>query len=259
MDFIKTNRKKDYAIVQLSRGKVNAINHQMVEEIRATFRELEADDSVRGVILTGIPRYFSAGLDVIELYGYDKEKMDAFFISFGSMHIEMAQFSKPLIGAITGHSPAGGCVMAICCDHRIMADGEEFTIGLNEVEVNIQISQNIINAYSFWLGTGPAHKHILSGKLLKVKEALRAGLVDESCPVEEVLPTAEKRMKALLQANQNILVNTKAKLRHSWLSQINDQAGEDLKMAREAWWSPDVRARMGMFVEYLKNRSKAKV
>lgn len=258
MQYINTTIKDHYAIVQMQRGKVNALNHDMVEEIRATFKQLGANDAVRGVILTGIPRIFSAGLDLIELYSYDKDKMNEFFISFGSMHLELAYFKKPLIAAINGHSPAGGTVIAVAADYRIMAEGEKFTIGLNEVAVNIQITNNLIEAYAFWIGRGNAHKYVLEGKLLNGEEALACGLVNELCPGEEVLARAEKKMQHYLKADNNILINTKAKLRKSWFDKISTDAAEDLEESNRIWWNPEVRTKMKMYVDFLANKNKVK-
>ncbi len=258
MEFLNITRKENYAIVQMNRGKVNALNHAMVEEIREAFRSLELDDEIGGVILTGIPNIFSAGLDLIELYGYDEEKMRSFFISFGSMHIELSRFKKPLIAAINGHSPAGGTVIAITADYRIMAEGEKFSIGLNEVAVNIQVTDNLIEAYAFWIGKGNAHKYILEGKLLNVQEALATGLVNEVCAPEEVLERAEKKMQHYLKADPEILTNTKAKLRASWLNNQTLEAGEDLKESERIWWKPEVRAKMKAYIEYFSSKKKAK-
>lgn len=254
MNTIKIIERNNYCIVQLDRGKVNAINHRMVEEVRKTIKELEADDNIKGVIITGKPHFFSAGLDVIELYGYDEDKMRDFFISFGSMHLELAQFTKPLIAAITGHSPAGGCVIAIACDYRIMADGDQYTIGLNEVAVNVQITQNLINSYGFWIGPGRAHQLVMEGKLLKANEAMDYGLINEVYSLEEVLPKAEAKMQHYLQANEMILRNTKARLRKNWLDNLNFDVEKDLKEVTEVWWDPEVRARMKAFVEHLQNK-----
>ncbi len=256
MQYLNITRKAAYAIVQLNRGKVNALNHDMVEEIRDTFKDFAKDDDIRGVILTGIPHIFSAGLDLIELYSYDKEKMNDFFISFGSMHLELVHFKKPLIAAITGHSPAGGTVIALAADYRIMADGEKYTIGLNEVAVNIQITNNLIEAYSFWIGRGNAHRCVLEGRLLHTDEALQVGLVNEICPLEEVLDRAEKKMQHYLLANNEILINTKAKLRRSWLDNLTNDASEDLKESNRIWWSPEVRTKMKQYINYLSNRNK---
>ncbi|WP_299439357.1 enoyl-CoA hydratase/isomerase family protein [uncultured Aquimarina sp.] len=254
MQTIKIERKQNYAIVQLSRGKVNAINHEMTREIRQAFAELETDDTVKGVIITGTPHFFSAGLDVIELYSYDKPKMNEFFNDFGGMYIQLAKFTKPFICAITGYSPAGGCVIAITADHRIMAEGEKYTIGLNEVAVNIQISNNLIRGYSYWLGEGKANECILGGKLLNVEEALTSGLVNEVCDLEEVLPKAEAKMQQYLQADEDIFKNTKYKLRKDWLESMEENPKIDLEQAISLWWKPEIRAKMKAFVESLQKK-----
>ena len=213
MEFLNITQKKDYAIVQLNRGKANVLNHTMVKEIRQAFKELDEDDTIRGLILTGKPHFFSAGLDLIELYEYNEEQIKAFFFDFSSMYVDLMKFSKPSLCAITGHAPAGGCVMAITCDYRIMAEGEKYTIGLNEVAVNILISENITKAYAFWMGQRKAYQSIMEGKLLSVQEAHESGLVDEVCPLEEVMDRAEKQMQKWLKADDDILRGTKYNLR----------------------------------------------
>ncbi|MFT5166523.1 MAG: 3,2-trans-enoyl-CoA isomerase [Saprospiraceae bacterium] len=256
MKYLNITKKEGYAIVQMNRAKANALNHDMVEEIRETFRSIASDDNVRGVILTGIPNFFSAGLDLIELYDYDSAKMESFFISFGAMHIEMARFKKPMVAAITGHSPAGGTVLAVAADYRIMADGEKFSIGLNEVAVNIQISDNLIEAYSFWIGKGNAHRYVMEGKLLNAQEALQCGLVNEVCPAEEVLEKAEQKMQHYLKADNEILINTKAKLRKSWLDNLSTDDARELEQASQVWWKPEVRAKMKAYIAYFTNKNK---
>ncbi len=251
METIKIIRKEDYTIVQLNRGKVNAINHNMIQEIRTAFYDLEADDSVKGVIITGTPHFFSAGLDVIELYDYDEPKINEFFNDLGGMYIQLAKFTKPLVCAITGYSPAGGCVIAITADYRIMAEGEKYTIGLNEIAVNIQISSNLIRGYSFWLGEGKSNEFILDGKLLKVDEALSSGLVNAVYPLEDVLPKAEAKMKQYLRADEEIFKKTKYKLRKDWLDSLETNPEIDLEEAKMLWWKPEIRGKMKAFVDSL--------
>lgn len=259
MEFLNITKKEDYAIVQFDRGKANVLNHQMVKEIRQAFKELDADDTVRGLILTGKPHFFSAGLDLIELYGYDQEKIKAFFFDFSSMFIDLMKFSKPSISAITGHSPAGGCVIAITCDSRIMAEGEKYTIGLNEVAVNILISENIPHAYAFWIGRRKAYQYILEGKLLSVQEAYDSGLVDEICPLEEVLERAERKMQKWLKADDDILRGTKYNLRKDLIKKIDLDVNTLVDVNKSIWWKPEIRAAMKQFVDFMLAKKKQKV
>lgn len=252
--FLNITYKNDYAIVQLHRGRANVLNHQMVNEIRQTFKNLAVDDAVRGVIITGQPHFFSAGLDVIELYDYNAEKIGDFFFDFGTMFIELAKFPKPFLSAISGHSPAGGTVIAICTDYRIMVAGPKYTIGLNEVAVNILISENIAYAYGFWLGKRQAYHALLAGKLFPVQEAHEVGLVDEVCEAEELMERAEQKMKQWLRANDDILLGTKKALRAEFYEKIDLDVRQAIHANMDTWWKPEIRARMKTFVDGLKSR-----
>lgn len=256
MNTLKRTDKPDYTIIQMDRGKANAINSEMVAELREVFRDLENDTSVRGVILTGKPHFFSAGLDLIELFQYDKKQISEFFKAFGSLYIQLVRFPKPFISAITGHSPAGGCVLAVASDNRYMAEGDKYVIGLNEVAVNIQISQNLIEAYAFWMGEGPASRYILEGALLSGPEALSAGLVDELLPPEDVLERAEAQMQTYMRADPEIWVNTKRKVRKHWLDLLDTDATYSLKEAAELWWKPEIRKKMEAYVHSFSNKKK---
>lgn len=254
MNTIQITSKNEYVILQLNRGKVNAINHEMVKEIRFALEDFSKDTKVKGVILSGIPNFFSAGLDVIELFSYNRNQMNQFFEDFGAMFLDLINFQKPMIAAITGYSPAGGCVLAIACDYRIMAAGEKYTIGLNEIAVNIQISQNLVDAYAFWIGTGKANQFILDGKLLHVKEAKDIGLIDEVTGLENVVPLAEQKMQQYLSADSEIFINTKYKLRKHLINHLEKDSKKDLQQAAELWWKPEIRSKMEVFVNSLQKK-----
>ena len=256
MNTIKVVKKDNYAIVQLSRGKVNAVNLRMVEELTSVFQSFEKDDTVNGVIITGQPQFFTAGLDVIELYDYNEETIKSMFIQFGELYAQMAKFPKPLIAAITGHAPAAGTVLSIPCDYRVMADGEKYTIGLHEIKVNIGLSEDVINGYAFWLGEGLATRYLLKGKLMNAQEAHAVGFVDEVCPLENVLEKAEQQMLQYLKAEPQIFQSIKLKTRKYWLESFNKNREEELNESLEIWWKPEVRAKMKGFVERLTKRSQ---
>lgn len=256
MNTLKINNKGNYVVVELARGKVNAINAEMVAEIRTLFKELDQDEKVGGVVLTGNPKIFSAGLDLIELMGYNEEQIENFLRDFGTMHVELSRFSKPFICALTGFSPAGGTVIAITADYRVMADDPKYSLGLNEMQVNVQITQNLTEAYSFWLGRSLANQFILDGKLLNPQEAAQFNLVEEICPQEEVLSKAEAKMQQYLQADPDIFQYTKKALRQPWFAAQNLDAEGDLKQALKIWWKPEVRQRITALIESFSSKKK---
>ena len=248
-------KKNNYVVIELNQGKVNTLNSGLITDMRTAFREAKTDERVKGVILMGKPGIFSAGLDLIEMYNLERSELNAFIVNFENMYADMAQFPKPFICGISGHSPAGGCVMAITADHRIMAEGDTYTIGLNEVAVNIQISPEIVKGYAFWIGDGKAHKYLMDSKLLSVKEAFDCGLVDEVCPIEDVLLRAEKKMQEYLKADEEVFVKTKAITRQSWLQVFGEKDEEfRLKAFNAHWWKPETRTRLKGFLEALATR-----
>jgi hypothetical protein len=130
MQTLEITQKEGFAIVKLHRGAGNPINLQMMSELSDFFKNAENNPEIGAVILTGNPGIFTAGLDVVELYSLDKAGSYNFWKRFVDLATELVAFSKPLIAAIPGHSPAGGCVFACCADYRVMAEGENYRIGL---------------------------------------------------------------------------------------------------------------------------------
>ena len=229
IETLKITRRDQYAVVQLNRGKANPVNHQMVNELQLTFEAIENDVEIGGVILTGTPNFFSAGLDVIELYSYNEDQIRSFMLDFGAMHVQLSRFSKPFICAIPGHCPAGGTVIAITADYRVMNDDPAFSLGLNEMKVNVQITTNLIEAYSYWIGTSLANRFILEGKLLTPSQALQVHLVDEICKSDQVMLRAEAKMAEYLKADKDIFAYTKSKLRKRWHEVQDLGGGEELE------------------------------
>jgi enoyl-CoA hydratase/carnithine racemase len=253
MNTINITKKDNYAIVQLDRGTSNAINLELLQELRQAFKGLAADDTVKGVVLTGKENFFSSGLDVIELYDYDEKKIELLFDTLFQAMREMLAFPKPFVASITGHAPAGGCVLAICADYRIMAEGR-YRIGLNEVPVGIIIPQYIFETYAYWLGRGKAAQFILEGKLASTQEAIEVGLVDELSIAENVLQSSIDRMLFYTKFSANTWSKSKLAMRAALLDHYRVFDAGLKKDLMEQWWSKETRAILGALVAKLTNK-----
>src|SRR5688572_11127240 len=132
MDIVERSVTNGVATLALSRGKVNAINPELVQALERRLDEVEADDAIRAVVLTGRGSFFSFGWDVPELLSYEPEAFAAFVARFAQLYRRLFAFPKPVVAAINGHAPAGGCMLALACDLRIMASASA-RIGLNEI------------------------------------------------------------------------------------------------------------------------------
>lgn len=238
------------ATIQLDRGRSNPINLDMVKELTSAVKDLDGDREVGGLILTGKEGFFSSGIDLIEAYNYDEAQSREFWTDFLQLQVVLASFKKPLVAAISGHSPAGGCIMAICCDYRLMAEGK-FIIGLNEVPVGIIVPDSVFNVYSFWLGQRKAYQYLMEGRLLNVGEALEAGLIDEVTAPDELMAAAEKQARAYMQFSPKVWWQTKLNLRKELLTQLNTDQTETLDIMLKQWWAPSTRKGLEMMIQQL--------
>ncbi|WP_026897135.1 enoyl-CoA hydratase/isomerase family protein [Daejeonella oryzae] len=253
MNTIKVSIKDKTAIIGLDRGKSNAINAEMVAEMHQMIRNVENDDTIGGLIITGKEGFFSAGLDLIELYDYDENKIRQFWSDFLDFVTALTSFKKPLISAISGHSPAGGCVLAICSDYRIMAEGK-YIIGLNEVPVGIIVPDSIFHLYSFWLGNARAYQFLLEGKLLGCEEALKFGLVDEVVNPLSLMSVAEKKMQTYLQHDRTTWQQSKVNLRKELLVRVGADQSESLEIMLKQWWAPSTRSILKTIIQNLQKK-----
>ncbi len=162
--------------IRLARPPVNALNHEMLQALIAA---VEGASGEAALLVTGQPGVFSAGLDVPAILALEPDAMTRVFAAIWHAQRVIAQSPVPVIFGITGHCPAGGTVLAIHADYRVMAMGE-FRLGLNEVQVGLFPGPVIHGAFRRLVG-GHAAQLLTRGALLDPAAALRVGLVDELC------------------------------------------------------------------------------
>lgn len=253
MKTLLTNVKDGIALVTLNRGRSNALNQEMVTELMDMFRNLENDSQIGAAILTGRDNFFSAGLDLIELYQYNETQIRDFWKLFLTFSAQLIAFKKPLVAAINGHSPAGGCVMAIACDRRVMAEGK-FVIGLNEVPVGIVVPQSIFKLFSFWLGEANAYRFLMEGKLFSPEEALRVGLIDELTDTKHLMQDAERLAKKYLSFEPNTWQQSKLNVRKALIQRAVLPNEDELEQMLKQWWSPPTRQILESLISNLQKK-----
>lgn len=250
MKTLQINIDNKLAVLTLNRGRSNPINAEMVAELISTIKEMEADDAVEGLIITGKEGFFSAGIDLIEIYNYDEQQSKDFWTGFLLMQATLAAFKKPIVAAITGHAPAGGCIIALCSDYRVMANGN-YRIGLNEIPVGIIVPEAVFHLYAFWLGKRKAYQYLLEGKLLNPDEALRDGLVDEVVEPASVFIVAEKKIRLYMKMNTVTWQQSKLNLRKELINQMQVDHSETLNKMLAQWWLPETRLSLQKVIDQL--------
>jgi len=253
MNTIKVSIKDRLAIITLNRGKSNALNREMIKELNDILTHIDEDDAIGGVLITGRENFFSAGLDLIELYDYNEEEVLSFWKLFLTFTANLTAFKKPLVSAINGHSPAGGCVIALACDARVMAEGK-FIIGLNEVPVGIIVPKSIFDLYAFWIGQANASRSLLEGKLFSPEEALQVGLVDEVVKPESIVTAAERKVRKYMAFEANTWQQSKKNIRQELTKSLAADQSAALEVMLKQWWSPATRSILKTIIDNLQKK-----
>ncbi|HNJ78147.1 MAG TPA: enoyl-CoA hydratase-related protein [Marmoricola sp.] len=174
--------------IRLNRPKMNALNEQVQEEIRAAAQEATARDDVRAVILYGGERVFAAGADIKEMADMSHTDMVKRSHGLTSAFTSVAQIPKPVIAAITGYALGGGCELALCADVRIAADNA--TLGQPEILLGIIPGAGGTQRLTRLVGPSKAKDLIFTGRFVKADEALQIGLVDKLAAPDQVYDEA---------------------------------------------------------------------
>ncbi len=167
--------------------KLNALNQQVRDEMLALLDEIEADDGVGAVVITGAgEKSFIAGADIGEFAGRTPFDQREAMRSPRVFDI-MASFPKPVIAMINGFCLGGGCELAASCDIRVASDRARF--GQPEVNLGLIPGGGGTQRLPRLVGLGQAMRLILSGEMIAADEAARIGLVDLVAPADELRAT----------------------------------------------------------------------
>ncbi|OZB60839.1 MAG: enoyl-CoA hydratase [Lysobacterales bacterium 14-68-21] len=199
----------DYLVeIQLARPPVNALNRELLVALQEAVTGA-IDGGARGIVLSGSPGMFSAGVDVPALMGRERAEVRAFWREFFASCGVLARSPVPVVAAITGHSPAGGAVLSLFCDYRVMADGP-FKIGLNEVQVGLVVPDCIQFALRRIVGPYRAERLLVAGAMIESADALACGFVDETTAVDQVVTRALHWLRELTALPAHAMLATRA-------------------------------------------------
>ncbi len=189
-DFVRLDVADGIGTIRLDRPKMNALNEQMQEEIRAAAQEAGERDDVKAVIVYGGERVFAAGADVKEMATMSHADMVKRSGGLTSSFTAVADIPKPVVAAITGYALGGGCELALCADIRIAAD--DATLGQPEILLGIIPGAGGTQRLSRLVGPSRAKDIIFTGRFVAAEEALAIGMVDRVVPAGSVYDVASE-------------------------------------------------------------------
>lgn len=248
MEFIKVNPQleKHIALIELHRPReLNALNRQLMSEVRETLKSLDEDENVRVIILTGGEKVFAAGADIKQMA--DASAIDMLNIDQFSTWDQIRKTKKPIIAAVSGFALGGGCELAMTCDMIIASETAKF--GQPEIKIGTMPGAGGTQRLTRAIGKVMAMEMVLTGKFISAEEALQAGLINRIVPAPLLLDEAVKLAKEI--ANQSPVA---IKLAKEAVNQaFNSTLDEGLMFERKNFYltfaSQDQKEGMAAFVE----------
>ena len=229
------------AILKLCRKTTNAINHPLVKELSVALQDIQSNDDVHSLVLTSEnDKFFSIGLDIPQLYNLTRGDFQLFFHDFNQLCIDLLSFPKPTFAAITGHAIAGGCILTLCCDYRIIAEGRKL-MGLNEVKLGVPVPYPAACILPYLVGYRNAREMMYTGNFCSPEEAFSMGLVDEVVPIEQVQSMSIEKATTLSAGSTQALAHIKKDHIEPIKSQIEKYLEEKEQNFVSRWYADETR------------------
>jgi enoyl-CoA hydratase/carnithine racemase len=250
MSLVQTSAHGDIHELRLARPPVNALDPQVCAGL-ADAIAASVDAGARALVLSGGPKVFSAGLDVPYLLslGEDRTALAAAWSEFFRAARALAGCAVPVVAAMAGHAPAGGCVLALCCDYRVMASGP-YRIGLNETQVGLVAPEGIQHLLRRVVGPHRAERLLVGGEMVDAGTAHAIGLVDELADIDHVTTRAIAWLQPLLALPRAPMLQTRAIARADVVDALRPERIR-LETFIDAWTAPDTQAGLKALVARL--------
>lgn len=211
----------------------NALGTELMDRLLSQLEQAGGEP----VLLTGAGDAFSAGLNLKEVHALDPAGMEQFLLRLEALVEALHGYAGPTVAFVNGHAIAGGCILALCCDHRVAVADAKVRIGLNEVALGLRFPPGVLRLVQQRVSPAHVTEVLLGAGLHAPEHALRLGLVDELGDGD----VARARLAAMAAHPADALAATKHALRGS-LRAPGDE--ETLKKLLPVWTSEQLKQRI---------------
>ena len=241
------DRKGRVGIVTFNRPKaLNALCDSLVGELGAALDELEADENVGAIVVTGSEKAFAAGADIKEMK--DRDFVDVYRADFITRGWErLAQCRKPVIAAVAGYALGGGCEMAMMCDIILAADNAKF--GQPEITLGVLPGAGGTQRLTRLVGKSKAMEMCLSGRMMDAAEAERSGLVARVVPAAQLMEEALKLAGRIAGMSAPIAMMVKESVNRAYETTLAEGIRFERRLFHASFATADQKEGMSAFVE----------
>lgn len=243
------------ALIRLNRPKdLNALNLQLMQELSEALQQLDKNENVRAIIITGNEQAFAAGADIKQMA--DKSAIDMLRTDQFSTWDQIRKTKKPVIAAVSGFALGGGCELAMTCDMIIASETARF--GQPEIKIGVMPGAGGTQRLTRAIGKAKAMELVLTGRFLSAEEALAYRLVNKVVPVEMYLREAVQLAREIAQMAPVAAQLAKEAINRSFETHLDEGLHFERKNFYLAFASEDQKEGMKAFIEKRKAEYKGK-
>ena len=244
---LEIKRDGELALLELARGKGNSLDASFLKGIRTEFENLRAEPP-RGEVLTASGKLFCAGLDLVALKDARQEQVEELVSELADTLLEIFTVPRPVVAAINGHAVAGGALLTLACDRRLMAMGDG-RWGLTESQLGLVVPASMIEMARYSLPRTVLERLLYGGQAYPAFKAREMGVLDDLLEVDELLPRAGELIEDWTPVPE-AFAEIKSRLKAPTVQAMESARAADTAFVGR-WFSPDVRQRVGQAVERL--------
>ena len=248
MAFVEVTKQGNIGIITMNRPEaLNALSSAVFADLTKALDQVEHDDDIYVVIITGAGRAFVAGADIGEMANMNVEEGLAFSELGNGLLMRVDMFPKPTIAAVNGFALGGGCELSLACDIRIASEKAKF--GQPEVGLGIIPGFGGTQRMARIIGTGPAMELIFTADTIDAKQAEKIGMVNHVVPAEELMNTAIAMAEKIASKAQVAIRTSKMALRRGIDCDINTAVTYEALAFATCFGTEDQKDAMKAFVE----------
>ena len=245
---IKYEVKGNLGYLTINRPKaLNALNTEVLSELADALKEIEADDAVKAVIVTGEGKAFVAGADIAQMSKLNAVEGRAMMQAGHKVMNTIDQMPKPFIAAVNGFALGGGCELAMACDIRIASSKAKF--GQPEVGLGIIPGFCGTQRLSRLVGKGMATYLIYSAEMINAEEAFRIGLVEKVVEPDALMEAAEKLANTIASKAPIAVAQAKIAINNGFDMDLKSASQLEVEATTVCFGSEDQKEGMAAFLE----------
>lgn len=228
----------------------NALNPELMDALSAILKELRENGAPPVLLTSSHGMLFSPGWDLKRLAGADRPQVADFLLRFNRLVVDLFSYPAPTGAAIGGHAVAGGCLLALCCDLRIMAVGRP-RIGLSELNLGVPVPAPSLLMLRRRLAPNVLEELVVGGDGCNAERARRLGFVHRTSDLKLVVAKTDRELTRLASKPLEAFTATKRYLLSDTWERMARPGPEDDGVFLDCWFSPDTQRRLAVTVERL--------